>query len=100
MMTYAVLNSLFLIAITALLALYARRRPRAILWYTLVFVLFITAIFDSLFILFGLFEYNPSIILGIYIWKAPIEDFAYTVASVLMIGLLWEHFENKEGREV
>lgn len=99
MMTYAVLNSLFLLIIAILLALYTRKRPRAILWYTLLVVLVITAIFDSLFILFGLFEYNPSIILGIYIWKAPIEDFAYTVASVLMIGLIWEHFESKEGRE-
>lgn len=94
--TYALLNVGFLLVICATLMLYTKQTPKKILWQTLTIVLFITAIFDSVFILLGLFEYNPDIILGVYIWKAPIEDFAYTIASVVIIGLLWEHFESRK----
>lgn len=96
MATYALLNIVFLLIIGVALVLFTKQRPKNALWYTLAIVLIMTAIFDSIFIILGLFEYNPEIILGLYIWKAPIEDFAYTVASVAMIGLLWEHFELKE----
>lgn len=95
MATYAILNAVFLLVIGIGLVLFTKRRPQKALWYTLIVVLIMTAIFDSIFIILGLFEYNPDIILGLYVWKAPIEDFAYTVASVAMIGLLWEHFESK-----
>lgn len=95
MTTYALLNVIFLLAIGAGLLLFTRQKPKRALWYTFVIVLIMTALFDSIFIIFGLFEYNPDIILGVYIWKAPIEDFAYAVASVALVGLLWEYYEVK-----
>lgn len=59
---------------------------------TLAALLIITAIFDSLIIWLGIVAYDASKILGIYIGKAPIEDFAYTIAAVLLVPLLWKVF--------
>lgn len=95
MTTYALLNLAFLVIIGAGLAVYTRQRPKKALWCTLAVVLLMTAVFDSIFILLGLFEYEPETILGIYLWKAPIEDFAYSIASVGIIGLVWEYHESK-----
>lgn len=98
MMTYALLNTLFLVGVGLWLAIHIKQCPRPILFITLGILLVLTLIFDSLFILLGIFEYNPNNILGIYIWKAPIEDFAYTIASVFMVGLLWEYYETKNSK--
>ena len=57
-------------------------------------MLIFTGIFDSLMIAAGLFDYNPQTVLGIYLWRAPIEDFIYPIASVLLVGLLWVYYED------
>jgi lycopene cyclase domain-containing protein len=43
-----------------------------------------TAIFDNAIIGFGLVAYDESKITGIKIGLAPIEDFAYAIAAVLL----------------
>lgn len=99
MTTYAALNMFFLATIGIGLLVYTRQKPRPILWVTLGILLLMTAVFDSLFILLGLFEYNPASILGVFVWRAPIEDFAYTVASVGIVGMLWEMLEAKNTKK-
>lgn len=57
--------------------------------YTLGVLLVLTAIFDSLIIAANIVGYDHSQTLSIFIGKAPIEDFAYTVAAVILIPYLW-----------
>lgn len=94
-MMYLILNLVFL-AVIGMSLVFFRTQLNKQLLIALTIILSITAVFDSIFILLGIFEYEPTKILGIYIWKAPIEDFAYTVASILMVGVLWEYFEKKD----
>lgn len=61
-------------------------------WITLGAVLLLTLIFDNLAIWAGFFSYNPSLILGIHLGLAPIEDFFYAFMACLIIPLLLERF--------
>lgn len=56
---------------------------------TMVIMLATTAIFDSIIIVVGLVDYDPSTLLGMYVGNAPLEDFAYTVAAVMILPTLW-----------
>lgn len=59
-------------------------------WFTSLCVLLaLTAVFDSFIIQSGIVAYNPDSILGVFIYKAPIEDFAYTIAALLIMPFLW-----------
>src|SRR5690625_3863068 len=49
----------------------------------------LTAIFDSLMIHADLFYYADELISGVRIGLAPIEDFAYPIAGVLLLPALW-----------
>lgn len=57
---------------------------------TLLLLLFLTALFDSLIIMQGIVEYNTEYIVGVYIGAAPIEDFFYTIVAVPLTITLWE----------
>jgi hypothetical protein len=37
----------------------------------------------------GLFGYNPEQISGTFIGLAPLEDFAYAIAAVVLLPALW-----------
>lgn len=52
---------------------------------TLIVMIVLTAIFDNIMILIGLVDYNAQNISGIKIGVVPIEDFAYTVAAVILL---------------
>jgi lycopene cyclase domain-containing protein len=54
-----------------------------------VVLLVLTAIFDNVMIAAGLFSYNPDTITGLFLRLAPLEDFAYPTAAVLMLPALW-----------
>ena len=115
-MTYSLLNSVFLvvafaffIASMAIIGVQMRkraiarrvgdevavsrrgRRPNLLAKYalTLVVLLVFTAVFDNLIIGAGIVAYDPTKISGVMIGIAPIEDFAYTVAAVLVLPTLW-----------
>lgn len=49
----------------------------------------LTAVFDNVMIAVGLFEYADSVISGLRLGLAPIEDFAYPVAAVILLPSLW-----------
>ncbi|WP_371708699.1 lycopene cyclase domain-containing protein [Nesterenkonia sp. NBAIMH1] len=105
-LTYAVLCIPFLL-ISAAAAVTARRahlrrrasgsvhaeaRPRdlvaaAALAMGVLFAL--TAIFDNVIIGIGLVAYDESVISGLRIGLAPIEDFAYPLAGVILLPALW-----------
>ncbi|MBA4248563.1 MAG: lycopene cyclase [Microbacterium sp.] len=92
-MTYTLLNIVFLgiVAIVAIAAVVVRRAPR---WRAVglaaVLMLTLTAIFDNVIIATGLVAYDDSLISGVFIGIAPIEDFAYTVAALVLLPAVWE----------
>jgi lycopene cyclase domain-containing protein len=91
-MTYWSLNAFFLAAVAAvaLAAALTRRSPR---WRALaiagVALLATTAVFDNVMIGIGLVDYNPDLISGAFVGIAPLEDFAYAVAAVVLLPSLW-----------
>ncbi|UWX98753.1 lycopene cyclase domain-containing protein [Arthrobacter zhaoxinii] len=54
-----------------------------------VVLLALTAVFDNLMIRVGLFWYNEHRISGAFAGAAPLEDFAYPLAAVLLLPALW-----------
>ena len=59
-----------------------RRAPIAAL-------LLATAIFDNIMIEVGLVGYSEETLLGFKVGVAPIEDFAYTLAALVLLPALW-----------
>jgi lycopene cyclase domain-containing protein len=91
-MTYWALNAIFLAVVVAvaLAAIISRRMPRAgAIAITAGVLLVMTAIFDNVMIGIGLVGYDESLISGAFVGIAPLEDFAYAVAAVILLPSLW-----------
>jgi lycopene cyclase domain-containing protein len=91
-MTYWALNAIFLgaVAVLALATVVARRSPRwASVAIAAIILLAITAIFDNIMISVGLVGYDRTHISGLFVGVAPLEDFAYAVAAVVLLPSLW-----------
>jgi lycopene cyclase domain-containing protein len=52
-------------------------------------MLLITLVFDNVIIALGIVGYDETKISGLLLGLAPIEDFAYTVVSVLAVAIIW-----------
>lgn len=78
----------------ALLAVLAGRRRGATWWgttvITLVGLLGLTIVFDSLMIHADLFRYDESHLTGVRLLLAPVEDLAWPLVAVLLLPALWE----------
>lgn len=91
-MTYWALNAIFLavVAVVALATMLSHRVPR---WrsvgLTALAVALMTAAFDNVMIAADLFWYNPERISGAFIGLAPLEDFAYAIAAIILLPSLW-----------
>jgi len=95
-MSYWALNAVFLVAALAVgtaAAVRLKGRARKVALAAgggaAAVVLVLTAVFDNLMIAFGLFTYAPGMISGAKVGLAPLEDFAYPVAAVLLLPGLW-----------
>jgi len=97
-MTYWALNAIFLAAVAAVAvaAVLSKRAPR---WRSvglvLVVVLLMTAVFDNVMIAVGLVGYNAAKISGVFVGVAPLEDFAYALAAVVLLPCLWTLLEKR-----
>jgi lycopene cyclase domain-containing protein len=86
------LNAVFLgvVAVVAIAALAARRAPS---WRALglaaIPLLILTAVFDNVLVGTGIVGYDPALISGARIGVAPLEDFAYTIAALVLLPSLW-----------
>lgn len=97
-MTNIVLNVIVLVVLTAVCWRVLRRlRPGPLVGATAILCL-LTMVFDTLMIAADLYVYAPDKILGIYLWGAPVEDFAYAVAAVLAMPTLWTVLAEREER--
>ena len=91
-MTYWTLNLPFLgvVALVALAAILARRAPR---WKAIglaaIPVLLLTVVFDNVLVGVGIVGYDPVHTSGVTIGVAPIEDFAYAIAALVLLPSLW-----------
>jgi lycopene cyclase domain-containing protein len=91
-MSYWMLNAIFLglVAVVVAAAAVAHRAPR---WRAVILaavpLLLLTAVFDNLMITLGLFGYNEEHISGAFVGLAPLEDFAYAIAVVVLLPSLW-----------
>lgn len=65
-----------------------RRWWRAVL-FSMVVLLVLTVIFDSLMVHVDLFRYDQSRSLGLDVLLTPVEDLAWPVAAALLVPSLW-----------
>lgn len=97
-MTYWLINVPFLVAaaLVTAVALGARRVPRLSAWLVATGVMVaLTAIFDNAIIGFGIVDYDEALISGVRVGVAPIEDFAYTLAALMIIPAAWHLLERR-----
>jgi lycopene cyclase domain-containing protein len=96
--SYTVLSLLFLVvAALVLVAVLVGRPSRSSLirrWWLPVVIagvvlLALTAAFDNVMISAGLVAYDPRLTSGLAIGFAPIEDFAYPLAGLMLLPALW-----------
>lgn len=96
MMRYALLNLVVLAVLLIFSWLLVRRNLVSKRYgYTLAALVGMTAVFDSLIIAMGIVGYNNAHILGVYIGRAPLEDFAYAIAAALLVPALWEYYDRR-----
>jgi lycopene cyclase domain-containing protein len=94
--TYALICLPFLAVAVAIAVIASRRmtaRERRRRWIATAIaaaiLLALTALFDSLMIAAGLFGYADGTRLGPTVGLAPVEDFAYPIAAVLIVPAVW-----------
>ena len=101
-MTYWLLNLPFLaaVALVALAAVLARRTPR---WRAVglaaIALLLLTAVFDNVLVATGIVGYDARRISGALVGVAPLEDFAYAGAAVVLLPSLWTFLTPREANK-
>ena len=75
------------------------KKPTKSWLITLVVLLVLTAVFDSIIVWAGIVGYDPQKILGLYVGFAPIEDFFYAILAVIIVPALWNLFDTKKESE-
>jgi len=88
-MTNIVLNVIVLAVLGALSWRVLRGMRGMPLVWTVLHLCVLTAVFDTIMIDVGLYVFDPDKILGLYIWGAPLEDFAYAIAAAIGMPVLW-----------
>ncbi|MEO6941477.1 MAG: lycopene cyclase domain-containing protein [Terrimesophilobacter sp.] len=99
-MIYLALSAVFLVvacavALTALLRVgTVRVRQLVRTWWvpmviTGIALLVLTAVFDNIMIALGFMVYSDSHVTGLSIGLAPLEDFSYPVAGLILLPALW-----------
>lgn len=98
MATYFIVNLVVFAIMLMVLA-----HMRALSWnramtMTLFVLLLTTAVFDSLIVGSGIVAYDENLILGLKVGEAPVEDFFYAVAAVILVPNLWRWYERRGAR--
>lgn len=88
-MTYALLNLIFIVPVLVFLYAYRWLAHWSTLCYTLVALMLMTAVFDNFIVGSGIVAYDPTLLAGIYLGFAPIEDFAYTLVAAVLVPMTW-----------
>lgn len=97
-MTNLTLNIAVLVVLVAVSVPVLRRLRGWPLIGTIAHLGVLTLIFDTLMIGAGLYVFDPTKIVGIYLWGAPLEDFAYAIAAGVAMPVLWTVLGRWSGR--
>ena len=88
MTTYLILNLLFLITLLMFIPKKITK-PSKGWWIMLGGLLLLTALFTPLSTYLDIVEYDPSKILGLSIFGAPVENFFYALYAACIVPLVW-----------
>jgi lycopene cyclase domain-containing protein len=95
--TNALLNVTVLVVLGVVVAPVLRRlRPGPLVCGAALLVA-LTTVFDTLMIAADLYVFDPDRILGVYVWGAPVEDFAYALAASAVMPALWTWLGRRGG---
>src|SRR4051812_16333799 len=100
MITYLLLNLAFLalVALVAAATLISRRAPRwRVVALAAIPLVVLTAVFDNVLVGVGIVAYDPHLISGLRLGAAPVEDFAYAIAAVVLLPCLWKLLAPRSG---
>jgi lycopene cyclase domain-containing protein len=95
-MNYLALNAVFMLMAFVILNVVIRKSPWKIISRTLLVMVLVTLIFDNLIVALGIVDYDTDKISGVLLGLVPIEDFAYTVVSVLAVSSIWHLMTRKK----
>ena len=97
MLAYTLLNTIIIIFIIVFVIIIGHHKIPVKKSLAVLFVLFImTSFFDSVIVKEHIYSYNLFKILGLYIGYAPIEDFGYPIAAVILVPYLWKKYAEKD----
>jgi lycopene cyclase domain-containing protein len=88
-MNYLALNVVFMLIAFGVLNVFVRKSPWKLIGWTLLVMVLVTLIFDNVIVALGIVDYDATKISGLVLGLVPIEDFAYTVVSVLAVSAIW-----------
>ena len=88
-MTNVLLNAGVLLVLGVVAVPVLRRLRPGPLAGTALVMAALTTVFDTLMIAADLYVFDPGRILGLYVWGAPVEDFAYAIAASILMPALW-----------
>lgn len=94
MMTYLILNVLFLLTVLIFLP-QKITKPRSAWWVTLSVIVALTLVFDPIIIALDIVGYDNSKILGLKFFGAPVEDLFYALYAVIIVPLIWHRLGEK-----
>lgn len=92
-LTYLILNLFFTLPVV-LIAL-RNRLINSKIALVMIAMLILTLIFDNLIIALKIVAYDELKLLGVKLFKAPIEDFFYTVVAVLLMPVIFNRLLKK-----
>jgi len=95
-MNYLALNVVFMLLALVILNLIVRKSPWKLIGWTLLGMCLVTFIFDNVIVGLGIVDYDLTKISGVLLGLVPIEDFAYTIVSVLAVSSIWHLMTRKK----
>jgi lycopene cyclase domain-containing protein len=88
-MNYLALNVVFMLMAFVVLNVINRKSPWRVIGWTLLVMCVVTLIFDNVIVGLGIVDYDLTKISGVLLGLVPVEDFAYTIVSVLAVSSIW-----------
>lgn len=95
-MNYLALNVVFLLMAFVILNVIVRKSPWRLIGWTLLAMVLVTLVFDNVIVAMGIVDYDLKKISGVLLGLVPIEDFAYTIVSVLAVSSIWHLMTRKK----
>jgi len=95
-MNYLALNVVFMLMAFVILNVIVRKSPWMLIGWTLLAMVLVTLVFDNVIVAMGIVDYDLKKISGVLLGLVPIEDFAYTIVSVLAVSSIWHLMTRKK----